>query len=637
MSRQVTDRKTTSLPKGHSQFALRTNLVSCPPVQNVATPHKFTEAALPSRERFPVAFALSVLFLGALWFGVCRELSGEWSVNEQYNFGWFVPFFALYLFWLRWQDRPLTQISNRISNIAYSAALGMAIAALLLLLPVRLFEIANPEWRPLAWLHAIAVVTLTLLLLWYAGGPAGAGWLRHFAFPVAFIFVAVPWVTPVETPVIQGLMRMVAHVAAETAMLIGIPAQVEGNLIRVSTGLVGVNEACSGIRSLQTSLMIGLLFGELKRFSVLRRVLLVAGALGIALLANFLRAVFLVAVAATKNISEVTRWHDIAGYTIIALVFVGTMGLAYLLGKSGIRNPKSAVVAEPALSDSRMGVSPAKTKKLQPARLPLQPSARYLAAVLYWLLFIEIGTAAWYRAHETNLVSSIRWGVQWPEQAPNFRRLKIDEEIRSVLRFDAGQGAAWTITAPSKAESFAQPTASGTSVNRSTTNTISCYLYVFRWKPGRNSALLANLHRPDVCLPASGWTQVADYGVQSYPVSDSFELPFRHFEFQRVFGDTAPQTAHAFYCLSEDRASAPSTTERGANAFVNSPGMAGSRSSWTRAERLGAVLEGRRHLGQQVIEAIFISSEPFSAADAESHLRDLVREAVVARPAENNN
>ena len=126
MSRQVTDRKTTSLPKGHSRFALRTNLVSCPPVQNVATPHRFTEAALLSRERFPVAFALSVLFLGALWFGLCRELSGEWSVNEQYNFGWFVPFFALYLFWLRWQDRPPAQTSNLKSHVAYSAALAIA-------------------------------------------------------------------------------------------------------------------------------------------------------------------------------------------------------------------------------------------------------------------------------------------------------------------------------------------------------------------------------------------------------------------------------------------------------------------------------------------------------------------------------
>ena len=622
MSRQVTDRKTTSLPKGHSWFALRTNLVSCPPVQNVATPHKFTEAALPSRERFPVAFALSVLFLGALWFGVCRELSGEWSVNEQYNFGWFVPLFALYLFWLRWQERPPTQISNRLqrtrsngqafqSHIAYSAALGMAIAPLLLLLPLRLFEIANPEWRLLAWIHALAVVTLTLLLLWWAGGKT---WLRHFAFPVAFIFIAVPWPTALETPMIQGLMRLVARVAAETAMLLGIPAQVEGNLIRVSTGLVGVNEACSGIRSLQTSLMIGLLFGELKRLSVFRRIALVAGAIAIALVANFVRAVFLVAVAATKNISEISRWHDIAGYTIVGLVFVGTMGLAYLLGKH------NRTVAA--------GVSPAKME-VQPTPLPLQFSARYVLAALCWLLLVEIGTTAWYRLHERNLVSGIRWSVQWPEQAPNFRKLKIDKEIRSVLRFDEGETAAWTITPT--AETAHRAVATATPVDPSRPNTIACYLYVFRWKPGRNSALLANLHRPDVCLPASGWTQVADDGVRNYPVAGSFELPFRHFEFQRAFENSAPQTAHAFYCLSEDRASGPSTSGQDANPAVHLPGMSGSPSEWTRAERLRTVLQGRRHLGQQVIEAIFVSSEPFSTADAEAYLRDLVRDVVSTR------
>ena len=305
-----------------SRFVLQTNLVRSPPVENVATPRKVTEAAPLSRERFRLVFALSVLFLAALWFGLCRELSGEWSVNEEYNFGWFVPFFALYLFWLRWQDRP-EPISNFKSRILSLSASAIAIVALLLLFPLRLFEIANPEWRLLAWTHALAVVTLTLLFLWSAGGKA---WLRHFAFPVAFIFIAVPWPTVLEAPVIQGLMRVVARVAAETAMLLGTPAQVEGNLIRVSNGLVGVNEACSGIRSLQTSLMIGLLFGEVKRFSVLRRLTLVVCAVVIALLANFLRAVFLVRIAAIENLSEVSRWHDIAGYSIIALVFVGHPG-----------------------------------------------------------------------------------------------------------------------------------------------------------------------------------------------------------------------------------------------------------------------------------------------------------------------
>jgi hypothetical protein len=248
--------------------------------------------------------------------------------------------------------------------------------------------------------------------------------------------------------------------------------------------------------------------------------------------------------------------------------------------------------------------------QVQPTRLPLQFSAWYVLAALCWLLFIEIGTTAWYRLHERNLISGIRWNVQWPEQAPNFRKLKIDNEIRAVLRFDEGDAAAWTISSP---------------VNATEPNTIHCSLYVFRWNPGKNSALLANLHRPDVCLPASGWKQVADHGVRSYPISDSVELPFRHFEFQRSFEGSPPQTAHAFYCLSEDRASGDS----GSLGNIDSPGMFGSRSEWTRSERLRAVLDGRRHLGQQVMQVIFISSEPLSAADAESHLRGLIRDVVV--------
>ena len=116
---------------------------------------------------------------------------------------------------------------------------------------------------------------------------------------------------------------------------------------------------------------------------------------------------------------------------------------------------------------------------------------------------------------------------------------------------------------------------------------------------------------------------MADHRVRSYPIRGSVELPFRHFEFQRVLEGSAPQIAHAFYCLSEDRASGSAPL-----GDTDSPGMFGNRSEWTRSERLRAVLEGRRHLGQQVIEAIFISSEPFSATDAESRLADLVPNVV---------
>ena len=183
-------------------------------VQNLATPQKTADASAMSEKHFSAPLVLSVLFLVALWFVLCRQLSGEWSVNQQYNFGWFVPFFAIYLFWLRWQDRPQLQIPNSEGEIRkrQRVAALLAIPALLLLQPARLFEIANPEWRLLDWVHATAVVTLTLLFIWSAGGGP---WLRHFAFPVAFIFVAVPWPTVVEVPIIQGLMRIVARVTCD--------------------------------------------------------------------------------------------------------------------------------------------------------------------------------------------------------------------------------------------------------------------------------------------------------------------------------------------------------------------------------------------------------------------------------------
>src|SRR6266446_500962 len=102
--------------------------------------------------------------------------------------------------------------------------------------------------------------------------------------------------------------------------------------------------------------MIGLLLGELKRLSILRRVALVAGAIAIAFIANCARAFFLVWIAATENIAAVDRWHDIAGYTIITLVFVGSWFLAILLGrgKAEVRSQKSEARGQKSEGSGRL-------------------------------------------------------------------------------------------------------------------------------------------------------------------------------------------------------------------------------------------------------------------------------------------
>ncbi len=521
---------------------------------------------------------LGGLFLAGLWFVLCRHLSDEWTVNEQYNYGWFVPFFALFLFWLRWEARPAPEIGDR--RRTWVAAL-IVVSALLLLLPVRVFEIGNPDWRPLSWFHAGIVVAITLFAVWFAGGRP---WLRHFAFPIVFFLVAVPWITPIEVPIIQGLMRFVAGFATEAVALLGIPAELDGNLIRINNGLVGVNEACSGVRSFQTSLMIGLLFGELKRLSIFNRVALVAGAIAIAVVANLGRATFLVWIAATKNISEVDRWHDLAGYAIVGIVFVGSMFLAGWLA----RQQRSQV-------DSPSGRSSLVTRHF--FRLP---NFYFLIPAVIWIALVEIGAASWYRAHETNLAATARWDVRWPESAPNFHELKIQQAIKNTLRFDDGREVAWREEADSAKGGL-------------------YLLYFFRWEPGTSTVLRARAHRPDICLPSAGWRQTADEGTRMYSVTDKFAVPFHHFAFTREGTVHSPPVyAHAFFCLRED-------TVRPGEASQLSKSNPGD---WSRSERWRVVREGIRNPGQQVMEFLMVSPHQRSSAEAAERFERLLPELI---------
>ena len=526
--------------------------------------------------------------LALLWFILCRDLSLEWSSNEQYSYGWFVPFFAAVLFWLRWDDGiGKSEIRNSKSERRAVTREGLAafisIFALLLLFPVRLFEVANPDWRPLSWIHALLVVSLTLLAIWYCLGSQA---LHHFAFPVCFILVAVPWLTPIEGPLVQWLMRVVAAVATETLTLFGIPAQLEGSLIRVSSGVVGVSEACSGVRSLQTSLMIGLLFGELKRLTIARRVLLVAAALTIALVANFGRAVFLVWIAATQNLAAVERWHDLAGYAIVGAVFLGTVAIASALAKG--RSKKEDLRSfDPKIGPSR-----------------LLPSSFLLLTFLY-LLFIEASVVAWYRGHERNLVPARQWTVQWPESARDFREIPLDEHTREMLRYDSGREAFWSYSSIVRPGALDVPPADIAG---------KAFLFFFRWEPGTATVLRARAHRPDICLPAVGWRQVGQPAIRSYPVGEDFALPFQHFSFIHDEAGGRSIYAETFFCLKEDRVRAGAQNESETIPF----------SHWSIPERWEAVRQGLRNPGQQVLEFVLLTRHPLGATAAETEFARVV-------------
>jgi hypothetical protein len=105
-------------------------------------------------------------------------------------------------------------------------------------------------------------------------------------------------------------------------------------------------------------------------------------------------------------------------------------------------------------------------------------------------------------------------------------------------------------------------------------------------------------------------------------------LPFRHFEFQRGTAEILRRRSRTRLSLLEDR------VLPAAPAGSKPPQMASVHSTWTPNERIRQVIEARRHLGQQVMEMVFLSREPLSPADAESHLGAAVRDVAVLREPE---
>ena len=213
------------------------------------------------RTIWPIAAVL--FFFALLWLEVINHLRAEWSLNPQYAYGWAVPFIALYLFWRRWSERPAAAVPR---PRAWPIILILACA--ILFFPIRLVAAANPDWRLLSWAFALVAVIMSILSIFTMGGWP---WVRHFAFPILFFLVAVPWPTQFEQVVVQDLMRAVATINVALLNLAGIPALQHGNVIEVRSGLIGIEEACSGVRSLQATLMISLFLGELYSFTVARR------------------------------------------------------------------------------------------------------------------------------------------------------------------------------------------------------------------------------------------------------------------------------------------------------------------------------------------------------------------------------
>lgn len=263
----------------------------------------------------PAWLAMAWLISKAAWF---------WNNNPDLQFGWVVVLLCAYLFYEAWEARPAVHCRAR----WWAGLLGVAGLGCLFVLQIYQAAFGTNAASTLGTAMSVLLVVASNVGLVF-------GWngIRTFGFPFAFLLIAMPMPSIIQGFVVNGLQNKVASINAEVLNLVGIPARQVGSLIHLPVGTVGIDEACSGIRSLQSTLMATLFIGYLTFKRVSFQIVLLFSGLLLAVGGNLARSFYLCLVANSKGLEALDKYHDSAGWSILAFTVVGVVVLSWLLKK----------------------------------------------------------------------------------------------------------------------------------------------------------------------------------------------------------------------------------------------------------------------------------------------------------------
>lgn len=196
----------------------------------------------------------------------------------------------------------------------------------------------EPAWLPgfvvlgLAWLaarlalvDAAAQFALVAMLVLVVPALLGRAVARVLLFPLVFSFFAVPF----GEFLMPLLMEGTADFTVRALRLLGVPVYREGLRFMIPTGSWSVVEACSGVRYLIASVMVGTLYAYLNYRSLRRRAIFVAVAFAVPIVANWVRALLIVLLGhLSDNRLAAGVDHLIYGWVFFGIV----IGLLYWIG-----------------------------------------------------------------------------------------------------------------------------------------------------------------------------------------------------------------------------------------------------------------------------------------------------------------
>jgi len=472
------------------------------------------------------------------WLWLAWACMGDWISVADYNYGWFVPPLVLYFLWKRFErgaesgERGVDS-RGRISDVGVQVPEGRCqepdisqeaiaggemrvestqgcrlrwlawmfiVVSVLVVFPLELARQAPMHWRFYPWVIGFSALSTTISVAWLIAGRNG---VRKFFFPALFALTAVPWPTFFENLLTSPLMGVVTAWSAALVRLAGYPATVAGNVITLPNCTVGVEEACSGLRSLQTALMVGLAAGELKMLGAGKRLVLLGLAFVFALIGNQIRVLMLVFAGIRGGAEAVAAIHDLAGYSVLGVLLVGVGLSSHLLGHTGQESDELSASRREDISDeAKQIVTSEKTH-----------TGRVAGAAV-----VAFGLISMFLAH----------GWYW------FATGDASRPVPAMLVPRAGAGFVVDKDVPTAVLDMMRP--DEWSYIRAERNGLPAEVvgYHFYWRPGRGNARQM-YHRPDACMPGAGWRIDGEVTRQTLRIGDR-DIAFNIFPFRNPGG-----------------------------------------------------------------------------------------------------
>ncbi len=261
---------------------------------------------------------LSILFIPVVlifYYNTIVWLVESWIYNEYYSHGFLVPIISGYIVWrMREELGNIEKKPSQHGLVLFVA--GIIIQGISVLSTIR-------------FLSAISLlITLAGVIIYLYGWE----FMKKIRFPFIFLILMIP--VPFIYLITSPAQMISVLISADLGNLIGIPAVRDGFILTIPAGSFEVGVECSGINSMISLFMIGIIFAYALEGSNLMKATIVISTIPLALAGNILRITSILVVA-TRYGQEaaINYFHDFSSLLLFSVALIGLFLIGRCFGR----------------------------------------------------------------------------------------------------------------------------------------------------------------------------------------------------------------------------------------------------------------------------------------------------------------